>query len=51
MGDNPFANIVAALREVGWNKPVAIEPFSTCIDATLTAAIGLATIRACEAMS
>ncbi len=49
MGDDPFAEIVRALVEVGWDRPVAIEPFRTCIDGTVTAAIGLATIRASEA--
>jgi len=49
MGDDPFAEIVKALVEVGWDKPLAIEPFRTCIDGTVTAAIGLATIRASEA--
>lgn len=49
MGTDPFAEIVAALEQVGWVRHVAIEPFRTCIDGTVTAAIGLATIRACEA--
>ena len=49
MGDDPFADIVRALVEVGWDRPVAVEPFRTCIDGTVTAAIGLATLRACEA--
>jgi len=49
MGEDPFAEIVKALFQVGWEKPVAIEPFRTCIDGTVTAAIGLATIRASEA--
>ena len=49
MGRDPFAQIVAALFQVGWDRPVAIEPFRTCIDGTVTAAIGLATIRASEA--
>lgn len=49
MGGDPFTDIVAALVETGWRKPVAIEPFRTCIDGTVTAAIGSATIRALEA--
>lgn len=49
MGGDPFAEIVRALLDVGWDRPVAIEPFRTCIDGTVTAAIGLATIRASEA--
>jgi len=49
MGEDPFAEIVKALFQVGWEKPAAIEPFRTCIDGTVTAAIGLATIRASEA--
>lgn len=49
MGDDPFADIVRALVETGWTRPAAIEPFRTCIDGTVTAAIGLATIRAHEA--
>jgi len=49
MGEDPFAQIVAALFQIGWDRPVAIEPFRTCIDGTVTAAIGLATIRASEA--
>ena len=40
---------VKALFQTGWDRPVAIEPFRTCIDGTVTAAIGLATIRASEA--
>lgn len=49
MGDDPFGEIVRALVEAGWDRPAAIEPFRTCIDGTVTAAIGLATIRAVEA--
>lgn len=47
MGDDPFPDIVAALRATGWPHPVAVEPFRACIDATTTAAIGVATLRAC----
>jgi sugar phosphate isomerase/epimerase len=49
MGDDPFAEIVKALFQTGWDRPAAIEPFRTCIDGTVTAAIGIATIRASEA--
>ncbi|MCB1349850.1 MAG: sugar phosphate isomerase/epimerase [Maritimibacter sp.] len=49
MGTDPFGEIVRALIDVGWDRPVAIEPFRTCIDGTVTAAIGYATIRAHEA--
>ncbi|MEZ5722127.1 MAG: TIM barrel protein [Paracoccaceae bacterium] len=48
-GHDPFGEIVRALIDVGWDRPVAIEPFRTCIDGTVTAAIGYATIRAHEA--
>lgn len=46
MGEDPFQDIVAALRAADWTHPVAIEPFRTCIDGTTTAAIGAATLRA-----
>lgn len=49
MGDDPFPEIVRALRELDWPHPVALEPFRTCIDATTTAAIGAATMKACWA--
>lgn len=48
MGDDPFPDIVAALIESGWNKPIGVEPFRCLIDATTTAATGIATLRACE---
>lgn len=48
MGDDPFPDIVAALRDVAWSAPVGLEPFRTLIDARVTAAIGAATLRACE---
>lgn len=48
MGDDPFPGIVAAILKGGWDRPVTIEPFRTCLDARVTAAIGIATIRACE---
>lgn len=46
-GSDPFPAILRALRETGWDRPVAVEPFVACIDATTTAAIGAATVRAC----
>jgi len=46
-GDDPFPAIIAALYETGWRRPVTLEPFWTRLDATVTAAIGAATIRAC----
>lgn len=46
-GADPFPAIAAALRDVGWDRPVAVEPFVTVIDGTVTAAIGAATMRAC----
>ncbi|SER86230.1 Sugar phosphate isomerase/epimerase [Tranquillimonas rosea] len=48
MGDDPFPEIVAALVETGWSAPVGVEPFRTRVDATVTAAIAAATLRACE---
>lgn len=48
MGDDPFPAIVAALCHAGWPHPVGVEPFRTLIDATVTAATGIATLRACE---
>jgi len=48
MGDDPFPEIVAALVNSGWNRPVGVEPFRTLIDARVTAATGIATLRACE---
>lgn len=46
-GDDPFPNIVRALRDVDWRQPIAIEPFTVTLDATATAAVGAATLRAC----
>jgi sugar phosphate isomerase/epimerase len=48
MGDDPFPAIVAALVAAGWSHPVGVEPFRTLIDARVTAATGIATLRACE---
>jgi sugar phosphate isomerase/epimerase len=47
MGSDPFPDIVRALRDTGWDRPAGVEPFVTCIDATTTAAIAAATLRAC----
>lgn len=46
-GDDPFPDIVRAIREVGWDRPVGVEPFTTVIDGTTTVAIAAATLRAC----
>ena len=48
MGEDPFPAIVAALVETGWPHPVGVEPFRTLLDARVTAATGIATLRACE---
>lgn len=47
MGNDPFPDIVAALADVGWKEPIGVEPFRTLIDGRVTAAIGIATLRAC----
>lgn len=51
MGADPFGDILAAMIDVGWDRPAAVEPFRIIIDGTVTAAIGIATLRALEAMS
>ncbi len=48
MGTDPFPEIVAALLDSGWDRPVGVEPFRTLLDARVTAATGIATLRACE---
>ncbi|WP_417523237.1 sugar phosphate isomerase/epimerase family protein [Marinovum sp.] len=48
MGTDPHGEIVRALVELGWDRPVGVEPFRCCLDASVTAAIGIATLRACE---
>jgi sugar phosphate isomerase/epimerase len=48
MGADPFPEIVAALMDSGWDRPVGVEPFRTLLDARVTAATGIATLRACE---
>ena len=45
-GEDPFEAIVAALHTVGWDKPIAVEPFQAVLNATTTAAIGAATMQA-----
>ncbi len=44
-GADPFPAIVAALRRAGWARPVAVEPFTTCISGPVTFALGAATLR------
>ncbi|QDL94637.1 sugar phosphate isomerase/epimerase (plasmid) [Paroceanicella profunda] len=44
-GADPFGAIVRALRDCGWAAPIAVEPFTTVIDAPVTLAIGAATLR------
>ncbi|MCY4007559.1 MAG: sugar phosphate isomerase/epimerase [Rhodobacteraceae bacterium] len=46
MGQDPFNQIVEALKSVSWERPIAVEPFQVVIDAAVTAAIGAATMRA-----
>lgn len=46
MGEDPFDRIVSALKSVGWDRPIAVEPFRVVVDATVTAAVGAATMRA-----
>ncbi|KAA9009451.1 sugar phosphate isomerase/epimerase family protein [Histidinibacterium aquaticum] len=48
MGDDPFPEIIHALTDLGWTGLVGVEPFRTLIDARVTAAVGAATLRACE---
>ncbi len=48
MGDDPHFEIIKALRAVGWDKPVGVEPFRCLIDASVTAATGIATLKAYE---
>lgn len=48
MGQDPFPDIVAAILGTGWSRPVTVEPFRTCVDASVTAGIAIATLRACE---
>lgn len=48
MGADPFHEILGALCEVHWPHPVGVEPFRLCHSAPVTAAIGIATLRAAE---
>lgn len=48
MGEDPFHEIVAALKYSGWSAPVGVEPFRIVIDARVTAGVAMATLRACE---
>lgn len=48
MGNDPFDKIVAALIACGWDEPIGVEPFRCMVDASVTAATGIATLRACE---
>ena len=48
MGDDPFEDIVQALVDTRWEGLVGVEPFRTNLDARVTAAIGIATLRAHE---
>ncbi|WP_420349416.1 sugar phosphate isomerase/epimerase family protein [Pelagibius sp.] len=43
-GSDPFGEILKALRDSGWDRPVAVEPFVVQGDATRTFAIGLETV-------
>ena len=45
-GDDPFHEIVAAIHDVNWQAPIAVEPFKTRYNAVATAAIGKATMDA-----
>lgn len=47
-GSDPFEDIVAALHAHRPARPCAIEPFVTVLDASTTAAIAIATVRAHE---
>lgn len=45
-GNDPFHDIVTAIKSVNWVDPIGVEPFTTCYNAVATAAIGKATIDA-----
>jgi len=45
-GDDPFDAILAAIRESGWTRPIAVEPFKVIGDARATAAYAAATVKA-----
>ncbi|WP_323765399.1 sugar phosphate isomerase/epimerase family protein [Marinovum sp.] len=48
MGDDPHFDIIKALRDTGWDRPVGVEPFRCRVNASVTAAIGIATLKAYE---
>ncbi|MEO1537913.1 MAG: sugar phosphate isomerase/epimerase family protein [Pseudomonadota bacterium] len=48
MGDDPFHDIMQALIDNQWQGQIGVEPFRTVVDAKVTAAIGIATLRAHE---
>ncbi len=43
-GDDPFPEILSAIRDCGWEKPLAVEPFVLAGDARSTAAIAATTL-------
>ncbi len=45
-GNDPFKDIIAAIRDCGWKEPLAIEPFKVVGDARVTAAYAAATVKA-----
>ncbi len=45
-GNDPFYDIVKAIADVNWCAPIGVEPFETIINASVTAAIGYASIKA-----
>ncbi|WP_299808196.1 sugar phosphate isomerase/epimerase [uncultured Roseibium sp.] len=44
-GDDPFEEILTAIRECGWDKPLAVEPFVVSGDARITAACAATTVK------
>lgn len=48
MGDDPHFDILKALCDTGWDRPIGVEPFRCRVDASVTAAIGIATLKAYE---
>jgi D-psicose/D-tagatose/L-ribulose 3-epimerase len=45
-GNDPFDDILKAIKESDWDKPIAVEPFKLIGDAKSTAAYAAATIKA-----
>jgi D-psicose/D-tagatose/L-ribulose 3-epimerase len=45
-GSDPFREIVNALHGVGWDGWLGMEPFKTRVNAVVTAAIGISTVKA-----